>query len=395
MIKINKLLLFVILSSISFNLSSQSIKEVSLANNKFALDLYNKISKNNKTENLLFSPFSIYQAMSVVYSGSRNNTKKQMQDLFYFSNDKQYLNITSINKYLKNNTDSIDLNIINSIWIQEDYKIRSEYINIINNNYKIPINKINFKNKSSREKAVKEINNWVANNTEKQILQLIKPSDLSKYTRLLLVNAMSFYGEWLNGFDKDKTTKQIFKSNKNEYNIDFMNKEGGFLYYSDSIISSIKIPYKGNKQSVIVLLPKNNVSISEIENNINIEYLNKITYNMHKTQVLLSLPKFTVEYSLNLKQTFQEMGMIDAFSKVADFSIITEKNNLKIDKIIHKSKIEISEKGTMAAAATSVSMIQKTAFIPSLEFNANHPFIYFIQDNDTEMILFIGKFQNP
>jgi serpin B len=283
------------------------------------------------------------------------------------------------------------MEIANSMLIQQDYTIKPEYIDIVKKNYNIPIEKVNFKSKQDRIEITKEVNNWVKSNTNNQIQQLLESSDLSKYTRLLLINAIYFHGEWKYEFDEKRTRKQVFKSPKAERSVNFMSKDADFLYYSDSILSSVQIPYKGDDISMTILLPKEDINIDKLDNRLNINYLDNIVSQMNKKKVFLDIPKFTIEYSINLKQTFQAMGMVDAFSKIADFSNITEKNDLKIDKILHKSKINIDEKGTKASSATSVSMIQKTAFIPSIKFKANRPFVYVIRENHTGIILFVGK----
>jgi len=171
-----------------------------------------------------------------------------------------------------------------------------------------------------------------------------------------------------------------------------MSQKGKYLFYEDDMVTAIQIPYKGNKQSMLIILPTKDDGINDLDKNFEPVYLENMLADMRQVSIKLIIPKFSAEYSVDLKNTLEAMGMVDAFTDNADFSNMTDKNDLKIDKILHKAKIEVSEKGTKAAASTSVNMRQKTASINELVFNANHPFIYLIRDNETGAILFLGKF---
>ena len=375
-----------------FDMTAQSTTNLVNGNTAFAFNLYGELAKEHPNKNILFSPYSISQAMAMTYAGARNNTAKQMEKVLQFHNQKElHTSFSKLNIQLRNNADSITINIANGLWVQKGYKFIPKYFELIKTNYNTPLSNVNFKKKRCRNKAIKNINNWVEEKTDKQISQLIEPSDLTEDTRLVLVNAINFYGEWLNAFNKDKTKTEVFKSLNGEQKVEFMSQKGKYYYYDDDLISAVQIPYKGNNQSMIIILPLKDDGINELDKTCDPYYLKNILSDMQKVSVKLSIPKFTTESSAELKQTFKKMGITDAFTKAADFTGMTEKNDLKIDKVIHKAKIEISEEGTKAAAATAVTVIRKTAFIPTTIFNANHPFIYLIHDNKTGTILFMGK----
>jgi len=361
-------------------------------NTEFALNLYQQLSKNNPEKNLFFSPFSISQIMAITYAGTRKNTEKQIQKVFRFPNDNKHLHsgFALLNKQLKNNTDAVTLETANSLWIQNDYAFKTEYFDLVTKNYNALFKNVNFKKKRKRKDIIKDINSWVSDNTNNNIKQLITEKDISKYTKLVLINAIWFYGEWQTTFDEKKTKEAIFYAPSAKQKAPFMQQTGDFLYYSDDIVQAVKIPYKKNKQSMFILLPQQN-NIKTLEKNLDIDYLNLINNETREYNVNIIIPKFTVDYSVRLKQTLQQMGMTDAFSNTADFSGLTDKNDLKIDKVIHKAKFEITEKGASAAAATAVTIIRKTAVIKTITFNANHPFIYFIIDNKTKTVLFMGR----
>ena len=393
MLKINYYLIFFVLLLSTMVAPAQNIKQIVDDNTKFSFSLYKELAREHPNQNILFSPLSISQAMAITYAGARNNTETQIADVLHFTaNQKEFhSNFSKLNTQLINNSDSINLNIANCIWAQKGYKFVPEYFKLIENSYKTPINYVNFTKNKCRIKAVEDINEWVSKKTDKQIVKIIEPEAISKLTRLIIVNAINFYGEWFYEFNTKNTDTKIFYSTKGEEKTKFMHQSKEFLFYNDDMISAIQLPYKGKKQSMIIILPTKEHNINEVEKTFDNYYLTNIIADMQKARVNLSLPKFNIESSAELKKTFQKMGITDAFSKNADFTGMTNKNDLKIDKIIHKAKIEVSEKGTKASAATAVVMIRKTAYVPRAIFNANHPFIYLIRDNTTGTILFMGK----
>lgn len=373
---------------------AQNTAELVNGNTAFAIDLYKQLAKSNSNKNLFFSPYSISEAVALTYAGAANNTEKQMQQVLRFPEKQEDLHkgFSELKMALTNNTDSVTLKIANSLWAQKDYVFKPEYLSLVQTKYNAPSYSVNFKKPNLLKQAVLDINSWVEKNTNNQIKELVKNDDISEETRLILVNAIWFYGEWLSAFNAKSTQENVFKSIEGEQTTAFMSQKGKYLYYDDDMLTAVQMPYKGNKQSMVILLPVNDAGISALEKNFDTEYVSNILGDMREVNLRLKIPKFTAEYSVDLKKTLMEMGMAEAFSDDADFSNMTDKNDLKIDKILHKAKIEVSEKGTKAAAATAVVMVRKTAIMDDLIFNADHPFIYMIRDNETGAILFLGKF---
>jgi len=388
--KYSSLLLFI---TISFSAFCQDAANLVKQNTTFAFDLYKNLIKDNPKQNLFLSPYSISEAMAITYGGARENTAHEFNNVLRFSTSQKELhgNFAELKKNLANNLDSISLEVANSIWAQKNYAFVPEYFKLIENTYNAPINFVNFKKNSSRNKAVNTINLWVEKNTNKQIKHLISQQDVNESTRLIMVNAIWFYGEWLKTFDAKNTKPDIFTSVQGEQKTPFLNQKAKTLYYNDDLISAISLPYKGKKQSMIILLPNKDKSLSMLEKNFDAYYLENILKDMTEVNTQLCIPKFNAEYTIDLKTTLQKMGLKDAFSNQADFSGMSIENELKIDKILHKARIEVSEEGTEAAAATAVIMVRKTAYIRQTIFKANHPFIYLIRDESTGTILFMGR----
>jgi serpin B len=163
-------------------------------------------------------------------------------------------------------------------------------------------------------------------------------------------------------------------------------------YYSDDIIQAVALPYKGEKQKLIILLPTDANGLERLENTLDNNYLNSILSDTRKIRVALSIPRFEVETALELSELLKQMGLHQAFSNQADFSGITGNKELRIDKVFHGAKIKVNETGTKAAAGTATVMVRKSAQIMEISFHANHPFIYYVIDSESRTILFMGRF---
>ena len=258
---------------------------------------------------------------------------------------------------------------------------------------------IDFKDNTEREATRNEINTWVEKNTNNKIRNILSQGDLNALTRLVLVNAIYFYGDWGTPFKKELTkTKDFTLIDGTKDTVPFMNQHGVYNYYEDSKIRAIEITYKDNKASMVILLPNTSDGISELGKSSDYKYYQEIIEGLQSTDVHLSLPKFKMDLQLELRSTLSQMGMPLAFSPDgADFSGMTGSRDLYISKVIHQAFVNVDEKGTEAAAATAVVM-EMTAIRNPAEpkiFNANHPFIFLIKDNTTGSILFMGKIMKP
>lgn len=378
---------------ISLSLLGQNTSELVNGNTQFAINLYQQLAKNKPEENFFFSPHCISEVLALTYAGARNNTERQIKKVFCFPEKQEELHVEfgKLSASLNQSLDNVKLITANSLWAQKGYNFIPEYVNLAQNTYQAPTNYVNFKKRRTRNKSVLSINGWVENKTNKQISALVSKTDLTEDTRLVLVNAIYFFGPWQKAFNPEKTEPGVFKAQVQTQKASFMHQKGKYLLYTDDLISALSLPYKGNKQSMVIFLPVEDRGINKLEQNFDNYYLENIFKDMQEVEVDLKIPKFSFEYSTELKKMLMQLGVTDAFDNSADFSGMTNKNDLKIDKILHKAKIEVSEKGTEAAAATAVVMVRKTATIQKTLFHADHPFIYMIRDNSTGAILFLGK----
>jgi serpin B len=378
---------------------SVSMKDISEANNEFAISLYKKIGDEEK--NIVFSPYSISSALAVTYAGAKGNTAREMADILWFPDDQE-----SFHPRYKIFTDSIlmtgmekgtELRIANAIWVQEDYKLRDGFLKLADSCYQARAENVNFKIPEELENTRLKINLWVEKITNQKIRDLIPRGVLKEVTRLVITNAIWFNGNWDNPFDKSGTSTSLFNINPDKsVGTDFMHQKVHAGYYEDEEVQALEMNYKGNKKSMIIVLPKETDGWKLVGRILTTERLSIILKGMEDKEVEMAIPKFTYESQFNLRETLIALGMKEPFSDDADFSGMTDANDLKIDEVIHKAFIEVNESGTEAAAATAVIMVLKSALQEeSIRFNANHPFIYFITDKTTGGILFMGRLVNP
>lgn len=333
-------------------------------------------------ENYMISPLSIKMAMMMAANGADGETQKEILNAFDVEDIGDYNNYSKeiIKKY--NSNEKVKLNIANSIWLNTDNEVLaefdSEFREIIEEYFDGIANKVNNTN------AVELINNWCSEKTNEKINEIIDSSDFFA----ALVNALYFKGEWANQFKEYNTAKDNFTAFDNsKVEKDFMNQIGNFDYYEDDTMKMVELPYKDYNTSMYVILPK--TKELDIENAIN---------GMEIKKVHIKLPKFKVEFSETLNEMLKKMGIEKAFS--AEFAEFNDKmfdnvlENVYIDRVLHKTFIEVDENGTEAAAVTADIMILSAAIKPVeevKEFIADRPFIFFIRDNESGAVLFMGE----
>lgn len=362
------------------------------ANNKFAFDLYKKYSSEFKDENVFFSPYSISSAFAMVYEGARGKTADEIEKVFHFSNNASELRTSFAHIYNLINAGSTNyiLRTANALWAQKDFPFSQGYLNVIERYYGGKATNVDFVN--NREAARQMINNWVEEQTNGKIKDLISKGVLNSATRLVLTNAIYFKGNWSHQFDKDATHKEDFVTPSGNVSVDMMYIKDDFNYYEDNETQVLELPYEGENLSMIVFLPKNN--LSTFESNLSVEKIKDLTSKLHSMEVEVYIPKFKFETKYFMSNDLKEMGMPTAFSTGADFTGMHEKGDLLIQSVIHQAYIDVNEEGTEAAAATSISL-GITAVKEPIIFKADRPFMFVILDKNTDEILFMGRVTEP
>ena len=349
----------------------------------FQIKMLQEINKSNVGNNIMISPLSIYHILSLTANGAENKTLREMLQVLCQKN-------------------KIELNKSNALISSSIEKLKSiELANAIFTKFK-PLD--NFIKKAKDYKATidqlidaAQINNWCSNLTHKKITQII--DQITDDDLMVLINAIYFKGFWQEKFDKKLTNKDEFMNyNKEPKEVDFMHITKKFDYFEDKELQAISLNYKKDHLKALIILPNPTIDINTFINAFTIEKYTKIVKKIINTNVIFSLPKFEIQFKVELKKDFISLGMIEPFSNKADFSKMRKENDLKIGKIIHKTFIKVDEGGTEAAAVTAVVMMKKLACVtkqkPDPIMNVDRPFLFIIRSGDLpseQDMLFVSK----
>jgi len=361
----------------------QNQNKTVMSNTAFAIELYKKLFTSDT--NVFISPYSISSALAMTYAGAKGETEIQMRKTLHYDLDqinthKGFSELNSIFKKL-NNDSTIKLSIANALWKSEGWYFKKDYLELTKKYYSAAIFPLN---------GAKPINDWADKNTNGKIKEIVMESDLAN-ARLVLTNAIYFKGEWLNGFNAENTRRDKFTTlGKQEIDVDMMFQVNETNYFEDSQNQVIELPYKNGTMSMTFILPKANYSIEDLNQSINSESFANYNSKLSKRKVRIYIPKFSFTSEFHLEDVLLKMGMPDAFDPTkANFTGMSD--GLSISKVIHKTFIEVNERGSEAAAVTAVIMIEKTLKPDVIEFKANRPFMIFIKDKETGTILFMGS----
>jgi len=370
-------------------------------NSTFAFALYQRL--RTEEGNLFYSPYSISLALAMTYAGARGETEQQMADTLQFNlpQDRLHPAFNSLDIELASrgegakgkDGEGFRLNIVNAIWGQKDYGFLSEFLDLLAENYGAGLRVLDFA--SAPEESRITINNWVSDQTEDRIEDLIPQGLIDALTRLVLTNAIYFNAAWQYPFSGDVTQDgPFYLLDGGEVIVPMMKQTESFGYAEGDGYQAVELPYDGSELSMVILLPALG-QFETFEDSLDAQQVDGIIGRLEHRQVALAIPRFEFKSGFSLSKTLAAMGMPLAFSGAADFSGMTGNRDLFIADVVHKAFVSVDEAGTEAAAATAVVM-ELTA-IPEMPVivNIDRPFIFLIRDIETGAILFVGRVLNP
>lgn len=371
---------------------------------EFAVSLYSTLNSTS-SENLLFSPYSIFSCLGMVYVGAREATAEEMSSTLHLSLTQQATAPAafSLSKALKARgeaTGAYKLRMSNALWGDRDTFFLSDFRHLIAKNYNGNIESVNFQDK---DKTLSVINSWVKNETEGKIPQLLEANDIGSSTRLLLTNTIFFQGTWRSPFDvKATSSAPFFSTPENSIPVKMLEQTNGFSYLETEQVQIAALPFQGTNENgsqiaYMIVLPQKGKELSEVENSLSSTQISQWINGLNKEQLHLRLPSYSMRTRFDLNKALQTLGMTSAFTDQANFSGIDGMNDLLLSKVIHEVFFSLDESGVVAAAATGASMNMKMtpSEKPPIEFLADHPFLFFLVDLQTKTVLFMGKFQTP
>ncbi|KAM6167510.1 serpin B12 isoform 3-T3 [Erethizon dorsatum] len=417
-----------------------------VGNNKFCFDFFQEIIKDDHRKNIFFCPLSLSAAFGMIRLGAKNNSAHQIDEVLHF-NELAQNESKEPDPCLKSNKqvplddspegqkqtagspdpesssnagkllscyfgkllsrldrikDYYTLSMANRLYGEQEFPIHQDYLDGVIQFYHTTMESVDFQ--KNTEKSRQMINFWVESQCQGKIKELFSKDSISDKTVLVLVNAVYFKAKWEKQFDRENTVDApFFLSESEQKSVKMMNQRGLFRigFIEELQAQILEMRYTVGKLSMFVLLPSpsadNVEGLRELERKINYEKIVawSSSENMSEETVAISFPQFTLEDNYDLNSVLQYMGVTDIFDKTkADLTGISPVPSLHLSKIIHKTFVEVDEVGTQAAAASGAVGV-KESLPSSVEFNANRPFLFFIQHNKTQAILLYGRVSSP
>ena len=382
-------------------ISADSTSALVDGNTAFALGLYKLVRTTEG--NLFFSPYSISDAMAMTWAGARGQTETDIATAMHFTLpqsqlhpalNKLDLDLASRGQGAKGKDgEGFRLHVVNAIWGQQGFKFTPQYLDTLATNYGAGLRVLDFIKQPEPSRIT--INDWVAQQTENRIKDLIPAGAINNLTRLVLTNAIYFNAAWAQPFQKGATTQGTFhRLDGSDVSVSMMRQTQSFRYSEGANYQATELPYDGRELSMIVILPRAG-AFADFEQSFDSRILKTIVDGLTSREVALTMPKFGFETSMSLKQNLTALGMGNAFTDSADFSGMDGARDLRIQDVIHKAYVAVDEDGTEAAAASAV--IVGTTALPSdtAEMKVDRPFLFLIRDNPTGTVLFLGRVSDP
>lgn len=368
------------------------------ASTQFAVDLFHQLRKS-KAPNQFYSPYSIHVALSMAMNGNEGEALEEYLKVLGFGSrtvEEANAGAKDLTEFLLQVDPKVKLAIANAIWYRHDYQVKVPFKQTAEKFYQAEVSGIDVLNPN----AVDIINNWIAQQTEGKIQDMLDrvPPDAVMY----LVNAIYYKADWKYRFDKEKTEKApFFVSPGKQVQVDMMGlgKAGTIKSYHAGDFAYLEIPYSTGQYSMGILLPEDH-HLAEAEKAFTLENLELWRTKAMERNVLLKMPRFRLRQKMeNMADDLMAMGLKIPFKFDArNFTLLFDNPTdlLKINRVIHDAVIEIDEKGSEAAAATVVEAVELTS-LPSgpPTITLDRPFIFFIQEKHSGAILFMGKLSDP
>ena len=348
-----------------------SILSINILNCSFQSNLFNRMSKDKKGENLIISPLSIFQALSLAANGAKGQTQVEMLDLLQASTIEELndINYEIISLFQKFSTIDIANAVMTKFTTLKDFAaIAQKYI--------APIEPL---------ESVEQVNNWCSNKTHGKIDKIL--DTLEPNTLMIILNAVYFKGEWISKF-QNRTTKKLpfYNLGSEEVNIDTMIQIDHFKYYEDKKVQAIELRFIEDYMSAIIILPAEGTDINKYIDTLSIssdEY-DKIIDGLNHVKVHIQPPKFELEFNENLNQVLKDLGMYEAFDENnADFTGLREEGKLFVNQVIHKTYLKVFEDGCEAAAVTAIDISTNSLPIEEqiYDMKVNRPFLFLLKNS--------------
>jgi serpin B len=361
------------------------------ANTKFGFNLFNTLSKQQPNQNIFISPTSVALALSMTYNGVSGETQQEMTKVLELTGmTPQEINAANqtLQNSLQKNDPNVQVSIANSLWAKQGFSLKPEFQQTNQEYYQANLSELDF---TIPQEALSIINNWVSQKTQGKIDQIVE--GISPDQVLFLINAIYFKGNWQTPFDKSKTTnKTFYLTDSSSKQHPMMSQMGFYPCYATDTFKAVSLAYgKKGALRMYIFLPNSNTNLATFSQQLTPENWNEWMQEFTEINGLIEIPRFKIEYEVELKSTLIALGMAGIFEiSKSDFSPMTG-DNVAVDSVKHKTFVEVNEEGTEGAAVTPILLTRGSIF----KMNVNRPFFCAIRDDTTGTILFMGTIVDP
>jgi serpin B len=378
------------------SLDEARVPQLVAGNTGFALDLYRALF--SAEQNLFYSPYSISAALAMTYAGARGETEQQMAEALHYTLPQAQLHaaFNALDQLLLSSADADDeeafrLHIANTTWGQQGHHWLEAFLDTLAENYGAGLHQVDFR---QAEEARQLINQWVLEQTEGKIEELLPPGAVDGSTALVLTNAVYFKAAWKYAFPEAATRDGPFTLlDGSQVSVPMMSGVGQHNYAEWPGVQAIELPYAGDALSMVILLPDEGTFGSFVRS-LDARLLAALLDGLERQGVALTMPRFRYHSEFKLKDALTQLGMVDAFGDAADFSGMDGTRELFIDQVYHQALVAVDEAGTEASAATAVVMARKGPVVEQ-RVSIDRPFVFLIRDIESGTILFLGHVVNP
>ena len=367
------------------------------ANNQFSFDLMQQVVSAQTSANVFLSPFSAATALRMVANGAAGQTKQELEHTLHtagLTGSAVNEAFSGLNRSLAEKHDVI-LTLANGMWVRQGFALKPAFVAENQRYFGAELAEVD----SNQPAAAQTINDWASRQTHGKIPKLVEyPFD--PYLRLFLANAIYFKGTWVKPFEKSATRSHDFHlPDRSVKQTPLMSRHEDLPYEETVSYQAVRLPYNGGLRMTIFLPAKNQTPqrLLQTFGRPGIWTKNILPAFASRDGTLM-LPKFKMDFAASLNTPLKTLGLKTAFSDSANFSGISDKQ-LCISEVFQKSFVEVNEQGTEAAAVTGVGVTMLSGLPMErpkpFVMIVDRPFLFIIEDEDTDAILFIGVINNP
>ncbi|VDI60868.1 antithrombin III [Mytilus galloprovincialis] len=359
---------------------------------EFSTSLYQGL---NKADSVCLSPCSIIAALLLVMIGANGQSKEQISAALFqnslYSEEQQLKFYKSLHSQLTQRAGvNVSFASANRLFVSDQFTV---FQNVQENAKRYFGADISVKNFRESEASAYEMNNWVSEQTDGKIEDLIKKDWLNQNTVMFIINAVYFKATWKRQFPPENTKKENFYlPNNNTIEVEMMNNGMFIKYFRGIDFSAVALPFKGGNFDMVFILPNEKHGLPNIEAKITPKFLSSISAGFITTFAIICIPKFKLQTEFDLTNELPKLGVKDIFDQAkANFSnLINEKREgVYVDVAVHKAVFNVNEAGVEGAATTVIGFSLRSV---RLQFKANKPFLFYVRDIKSGLILFIGRF---